>query len=157
MSVIEGTAVNIVVRLHYLDAHADGRDELPIVIVPGLSERAEEYIGLMTRLSPRRCVAISPRGRGRSDAPARGYGLDDHAGDVLAVVRQATLARCVLVGRGGLLAGKDVKRYRRAGIANLRVAWLDTGHDLLAPDEGAFVDVLEGFLRDIPLAGSRPG
>lgn len=247
MSVIEGTAVHNVVRLHYLDAHADGRDELPIVIVPGLSERAEEYVGLMRRLSPRRCVAISPRGRGRSDAPARGYGLDDHAGDVLAVVRQATLARCVLVGfsrgvpyairfasenrervaglvlgdyaavhtrlpeewtrkflagrwrgtpvpervpaavveaiqresaqvplwdelrsvgcpvlvvggrRGGLLAGKDVKRYRRAGIANLRVAWLDTGHDLLAPDEGAFVDVLEGFLRDIPLAGSRPG
>jgi hypothetical protein len=52
-------------------------------------------------------------------------------------------------GRDGLLTGEDAERYRRAGIADLRVAWLDTGHDLLAPDETAFVDVLGGFLRDI--------
>lgn len=65
--------------------------------MPGLSEPAGEYTELMGRLLPRRCVAISPRGRGRSDAPASGYTLDDHAGDVLAVARQATLPRCVLV------------------------------------------------------------
>lgn len=237
MNVIDGVAVNNAVRVHYLDAPGDGGGALPVVIVPGLSESAEEYTELMGRLSPRRCVAISLRGRGRSDAPASGYALDDHAGDVLAVVRQATLPRCVLVafsrgvpyaircagkepervaglvlgdyaavhtrlperwtarflasswrgrpvaervparvveaiqresaqvplweelgavgcpvlvvgGRsGGLLTDEDVERYRRAGIAELRIAWLDTGHDLLAPDGTAFLDVLEGFLR----------
>jgi pimeloyl-ACP methyl ester carboxylesterase len=236
---IEGVAVNDAVRLHYLDAHADGGHELPIVIVPGLSESAEEYTGLMDRLSPRRCVAISLRGRGRSDTPASGYTLDDHASDVLAVVRHVSLPRYVMVAfsrgvpyaircagndpervaglvlgdyaavhgrlpeewtprfltgswrgtpvaervsaavvqaiqresthvplwdelssigcpvlavggsRDGLLTGEDAERYRRAGIADLRVAWLDTGHDLLAPDETAFVEVLGSFLRDI--------
>jgi pimeloyl-ACP methyl ester carboxylesterase len=240
---IEGVAVNDAVRVHYLDAQADGADALPVVIVPGLSESAEEYTALMGRLAPRRCVAISLRGRGRSDVPTSGYTLDDHAGDLLAVVRHVNLALCVLVafsrgvpyaircassepariaalvlgdypavhrrlpenwtrrflasswrgrpvvervpaavveavpresaqvplwdelrsigcpvlvvgGRsGGLLEGRDVGGYRRAGIADLRVAWLETGHDLLAPDERAFLGVLEGFLHDIEEAG----
>jgi pimeloyl-ACP methyl ester carboxylesterase len=97
VTITGGVAPNGAVRLHYLDAHADGSSGLPIVIVPGLAETAEDYTGLMRRLAPRRCVAISLRGRGRSDTPASGYTLDDHADDVLAVVRHLGLPRPVLV------------------------------------------------------------
>lgn len=41
--------------------------EIPLVIIPGLSESTEDYIPLIRLLSPRRCVAISLRGRGKSD------------------------------------------------------------------------------------------
>jgi len=44
---------------------------------------------------------VSPvtfRGRGRSGAPARGYALEDHVGDLEAVVAQAGLGRFCLMG-----------------------------------------------------------
>jgi pimeloyl-ACP methyl ester carboxylesterase len=107
--ITEGVALNNQVRLHYLDGHADCPTELSIVIVPGLAETAEDYAELMRRLAPRRCVAISLRGRGRSDTPASGYTLDDHADDVLAVVRHLGLPRLVSrpVASVGLTAGLD--------------------------------------------------
>jgi pimeloyl-ACP methyl ester carboxylesterase len=247
MVITEGVALNNQVRLHYLDGHADGPTGLSIVIVPGLAESAEDYAELMRRLAPRRCVTISLRGRGRSDTPASGYTLDDHADDVLAVVRHLGLPRLVFVAfsrgvpyaircaarhpervaglalgdyaaihtrlpqewvpwflagswrgtavvervpeavvhaiqresvqvplwdqlrsidcpvlvvggrKDGVLTPEDVVQYRHAGVADLRIAWLeDAGHDLLAPDETALVDMPEGFLRDLEQPPAPP-
>ena len=52
-----------------------------------------------------RCVAIDHRGMGRSDKPARGYTIPEHAGDVAAVLDDLKIDRAVLVGNsiGGMI------------------------------------------------------
>lgn len=97
MAVEENWAENQGVWLHYLDNGAGGPG-VPLFIVPGLSEGAEDYLDLMADLAPRRVVAISLRGRGRSDVPAAGYGLADHVADVAAVVEACQADRFCLFG-----------------------------------------------------------
>ncbi|WP_432355818.1 alpha/beta fold hydrolase [Sporosarcina sp. A2] len=75
----------------------DATNDLPLVIVPGLSESAEDYIPFMILFS-RRCIAISLRGRGKSDAPEMGYSLEDHILDIDAVVKHLKLEEFVLMG-----------------------------------------------------------
>lgn len=71
--------------------------ELPLVLIPGLSESAEDYIPLM-KLFSRRCIAISLRGRGKSDAPKTGYTLEDHSSDINAVIKHLELDEFILMG-----------------------------------------------------------
>lgn len=80
------------VRIHYLVANEDS-SSVPVLICPGLSETAEEYMELMEYLSPRTCVALSFRGRGQSSTPDSGYDLKPHISDIEAVVRDAQLNR----------------------------------------------------------------
>ena len=63
-----------------------------------MGESAEEYTWLLDALDDRRVVAVDVRGRGRSDAPPRGYTWEDHVGDVASVIDAAGLERPVLVG-----------------------------------------------------------
>ncbi len=86
------------VNIHVIDSNPIAKQELPFVIVPGLSESAEDYLLLMESLSPRRCVAISLRGRGKSDAPQTGYKLEDHISDIEAVVKYLELSDMILMG-----------------------------------------------------------
>jgi hypothetical protein len=133
VSVIEGTAVNNVVRLYYLDAHADG------------SRRAAD------------------RHRARSLGAGRGVHRADEAPLAAAHTRlPEKWTRGFLAGRW---RGTPVPERVPAAVveaiqresAQVSPTSASLGWILLAPDEGAFVDVLEGLLRDIPLAGSRPG
>ncbi|HWQ30762.1 MAG TPA: alpha/beta hydrolase, partial [Negativicutes bacterium] len=70
----------------------------PLFICPGLSEPAEDYINLMHSLAPRKCIAMSFRGRGRSDCPAKGYSLEEHESDIEAVVRHLEIKDFCLMG-----------------------------------------------------------
>lgn len=93
----DGWARNGDVRLHYLE---DGRRDsglTPLLYVPGMSGKAEDFGSEFAQFEPRCCVAVSLRGRGRSDAPAAGYRFDDHVADVAAVVEQAGLTRLCLM------------------------------------------------------------
>lgn len=83
------------VRLHYLDK--TGSTGTPALFVPGLSDWATDYEWLLESWWPRRLVVADLRGRGASEAPATGYRLEDHVGDVDAVVRAAGLDRVHLV------------------------------------------------------------
>ncbi|MFC5528298.1 alpha/beta fold hydrolase [Cohnella yongneupensis] len=80
------------VRIHYLDSNSDS-SMVPVLICPGLSETAEEYTDLMAYMMPRRCVALSFRGRGGSDTPEAGYDLAQHIVDIECVVQAAGLNR----------------------------------------------------------------
>ena len=82
---------------HYLDLL--GGDP-PIVLLHGLSANAYSFGGLIAAgLSPSfRVVAPDLRGRGRTDKPASGYRMSDHAGDVLALLDALRLERVVLGG-----------------------------------------------------------
>jgi len=99
MSLHSGFANNKGVHIHYLDSRDSADFSLiPLVICPGLSETAEEYEELVADMSPRRCVVLSFRGRGRSDTPTEGYTLEHHISDVECVVEELGLERFHLFG-----------------------------------------------------------
>lgn len=70
MKTIEGKVYNDNVEIHYLESQVDTSTLPPFVIIPGLSESAEDYIDVIKGIGDRKCVAISLRGRGKSDSPA---------------------------------------------------------------------------------------
>jgi len=87
------------VRLHCLESvPLEPTTQAPLLIVPGVFGNAEDYIDEMTRLTPRRCLAVSLRGRGNSDVPARGYRLEHHVSDIAATIAQCGFERPVLMG-----------------------------------------------------------
>jgi pimeloyl-ACP methyl ester carboxylesterase len=91
------------VRLHYLEAGSGP----PLVMLHGLTANAHSFDGLVAAGLPRhvRLIALDLRGRGESDQPPDGYGLPEHAGDVLALLDALGLEQVVLGGHsfGGLL------------------------------------------------------
>ena len=85
------------VRIHYLDTAPYAEAQYtPVVICPGLSETAEEYVELALFLLPRRSIVLSFRGRGQSQTPSKGYDLDDHVTDIESVLRETNLSYCHL-------------------------------------------------------------
>lgn len=95
MTVESGFVDNDGVRIHHLSAGGRGS---PVLVAPGLSDAAEDHRDLVEALSPRRVVAMSFRGRGRSGSPTTGYDLDDHVSDLDAVVEGLGLRDIVLFG-----------------------------------------------------------
>jgi pimeloyl-ACP methyl ester carboxylesterase len=92
-------ATNQDVEIHYLDTRAKAdRSLTPVVFVPGALGAAENYGEEMAALAPRRCIAISLRGRGQSDAPIDGYGFVDHVRDIEAVIDDSGVTDFVLAG-----------------------------------------------------------
>jgi pimeloyl-ACP methyl ester carboxylesterase len=77
-------------RLHYLIA--DGESRLtPLVYLPGSLGSAEDFRDEMKRLAPRTTVALSPRGLGKSSAPAEGYSFEQRVADLESVLRDVDL------------------------------------------------------------------
>lgn len=85
--------------IHFYDSNPNTNNlKLPFVMIPGLSESAEDYIPVMEMLFPRRCIAISLRGRGKSDAPQIGYTLEDHISDIESVIKHLEINEFILMG-----------------------------------------------------------
>lgn len=97
-------------RLHARDyAPASGDARLPVICLHGLTRNARDFEDLAPRLAAqgRRVLALDVRGRGGSDwdpVPAR-YVPAVYAGDVLALMDAAGIARAVFIGTsmGGLI------------------------------------------------------
>jgi pimeloyl-ACP methyl ester carboxylesterase len=83
------------VKLQYLDNGEAHENPLPLLIVPGATENAEDYLPFLQTLR-RRVVALTLRGRYPSDAPASGYSVEDHAGDIAALVEHLALEHFAL-------------------------------------------------------------
>ncbi len=79
------------VRLHYLDSGLSPSPLTPIVFIPGALGSAELYRREIESLTPRRCIAMSLRGVGKSEAPEKGYSFEDHVSDINAVIRESEL------------------------------------------------------------------
>jgi pimeloyl-ACP methyl ester carboxylesterase len=98
LGVRDAWAENRGVRLHYLESNAASPGALiPLVLVPGALQAAETYLNEMESLGPRHCVAISLRGRGKSDTPETGYKLEDHVDDIEAIIKDTGLTRFCLL------------------------------------------------------------
>ncbi|GIW07381.1 MAG: alpha/beta hydrolase [Dehalococcoidia bacterium] len=92
------------IRLHAEEWPGRGR---PLLCLPGQIGSAHTYAGLAARLAPEhRVIALDPRGRGKSAAPAAGYGYQVHVADTLLAIEHLGLRRPVLVGHsfGGIVA-----------------------------------------------------
>lgn len=98
MKISEGKVCNNKVEIHYLVSQVDTNKLPPLVIIPGLTESAEDYIDIIKEISDRRCIAISLRGRGKSDSPDSGYKLSDHISDIEKVVDALGLEEFILMG-----------------------------------------------------------
>lgn len=98
MEIFEGKVSNNNVDIYYLESQIETNTITPLLIIPGLSESAEDYIGILEGISDRKCVAISLRGRGKSYSPESGYKLSDHIGDIVKVVDTLELNEFVLMG-----------------------------------------------------------
>lgn len=106
MNFWDSWAHNGPIKLHFITNVAQVSPEagLPLVIVPGTSESAEDYLDLLEILAPRPVFALSLRGRGQSGSPLLDYGkggmyrLEDHASDVKALLDTLKLPGCCLMG-----------------------------------------------------------
>lgn len=85
------------VKLHVLDNGSTGT-EVPVLVVPGMGEEADEYAWLLDALGNRRVVIVDVRGRGRSEAPEHGYTWEHHFGDVLAAMDATGIDRPIAMG-----------------------------------------------------------
>ncbi|WP_108671814.1 alpha/beta fold hydrolase [Peribacillus acanthi] len=95
---IQGWVKNGDVKIHYLDNTSVEEQYIPLIIIPGLAESAEDYEEMIQSLLPRRAVVISLRGRGQSDQPTEGYTLEDHVGDIESVIDAITIDKFVMFG-----------------------------------------------------------
>src|SRR5262249_21598607 len=96
-------AENRGVKIYY-DCYGSGA---PIVFLhPWTTNGNIWYYQLFTFAVSNLCVAIDHRGMGRSDKPAAGYSIPEHAADVAAVLDTLKIDRAVLVGNsiGGMIA-----------------------------------------------------
>lgn len=59
-----------------------------MVFIPGMTDVAADYEGIADVVG-RRTIVVDLRGHGPSDAPADGYGVAEHVGDIEAVIAAA--------------------------------------------------------------------
>jgi pimeloyl-ACP methyl ester carboxylesterase len=93
------------IRLHYLDHRGDGPN---LVLMPGLTANANSFDGLIANGldQTHRVLALDLRGRGKSDKPASGYSLSEHAKDVIGLLDSLGIDQVIMGGHsfGGLMS-----------------------------------------------------
>jgi pimeloyl-ACP methyl ester carboxylesterase len=107
---IEGTCETDGARIHYLRT---GGAKPPVVLLHGLIGSGACWTPVARTLEGELDVVMpDARGHGGSSAPAHGYRYDDHANDVVGLIRGLGLARPVLVGHsmGGMTAAMVASR-----------------------------------------------
>lgn len=131
-------------RVH---ARSWGADDAPVLLcVHGISANLTAFSHLADRIAgpDRRVVAFDLRGRGRSEVTAPGtYGLDSHAGDVLAVADALGAETFDLAGWSlGALIAMRVARDHTARVCSIALI------DHIGPAQRATLKpVREGFER----------
>lgn len=136
MSLLSSKAKNNSVMIHYYDSFNKMNEYLaPLIVCPGLSETAEEYIDLLEAVLPRRCIVFSFRGRGKSDTPNIGYNLSDHVSDIHAVVRHTGIKDFHLFGYSrGVSYALGYAQNNRDRLKSMILGDYPPEHRAMAPD-----------------------
>src|SRR5918995_7479506 len=86
----------------------------PVVCLHGITAQHRAFNAAARYLGPSRgLIGVDLRGRGDSDKPESGYGLETHAADVIRVLDHLGLRRAVIAGHsmGGFVALKAALSY----------------------------------------------
>jgi pimeloyl-ACP methyl ester carboxylesterase len=153
--VIERFTVRSGVRIRYLDNAPPEPVGLPILMVPGFTDFAEEYVELLDAAAPRRLLVVEVRGRGQSAAPPTGYRAADHVADLAAVLDEEGIGRFHLMTFSrGTTWGLDLALADPHRVATVAVGdyWAGEKH---LPVERA-EQVLESRFRGLPMAERIP-
>lgn len=98
------------IEIHYLRT---GGDKPPLVLLHGLAGNGACWTPLARSLESEYDVVMpDARGHGASGTPLHGYRYEDHADDVIELVRKLELARPILLGHsmGGMTAAVAASR-----------------------------------------------
>jgi pimeloyl-ACP methyl ester carboxylesterase len=93
-------------KIVYYDSGGGVTGEPPIVLLHGVTQRAEDWENIFPRLGTRyRVIAYDARGHGKSGR-APSYALDDLVGDLIHVLRDLAAAPAIVIGHsiGGATA-----------------------------------------------------
>ena len=142
-----------------LDAAAQGARKGPaVLLLHGYSDSWRSYEPLLAALPPAlRAVAVSLRGHGDSDRPARGYGIRDLAGDLPAVLNHLDIDRAAVVGHsmGSMVAARLALAHPERVSALVLIGALTTLQGNAAIDDdfcdaiAALTDPVDaGFVRE---------
>lgn len=128
---------------------------LPLLLSPGLSDRADEYTEALAAFLPRPALVVEVRGRGGSEAPATGYAAADHVADLRAVLEEEGIDRFHLMtfSRGTTWA------LGLAASVPDRVASLSIGDYAAAEvhlDEALLRSQVESRFRGVPMPERMP-
>jgi lipase len=109
----------------------------PILCLHGITAQHRAFNALARQIGPSRSlVGVDLRGRGDSDKPESGYGLEAHAGDVIRVLDHLGLENAVIAGHsmGGFVALEAALTYpdRVRAIVLLDGGWPRVG---VSPEE----------------------
>lgn len=85
------------VRIHSIQSGFVRNNLTPLVYLPGALGTAEQFTAEIDALSPRLCLSLSLRGRGKSETPLSGYSIDDHVSDIASVIRNQDLSSFCLM------------------------------------------------------------
>jgi len=88
---------NADIKIHCIEVNRQ-ENSIPLLIIPGAINSAEEIEEDLQGKLKRHHIIVSLRGRGKSDSPTKGYKLDDHVSDVLAVIEELKISSCYLFG-----------------------------------------------------------
>jgi N-formylmaleamate deformylase len=134
------------VRLHVLDYGGDGT---PLLVLPGITMVAVGMDFVVRRLDGVRALVLDVRGRGFSDRPEAGYGLEDYAADVAAVVRELGLERPLVLGHS---LGARIAAAFGATTPELAGPLVLVDPPLSGPGRGPYPTSLEAFLGQLHAA-----
>ena len=94
-------------RLHYLNFGGRGQ---PVLLLAGLGNSAWIWSDFAPKLACKgfHVMALTRRGHGDSDAPAKGYSLEDMVTDIVAFMDQQSIPKAIFVGHS--IAGSEMTR-----------------------------------------------
>ena len=101
------------IKLHYLDYGSENSPTL--ILMHGLTANAHSFMGLIKAglAENMRVIAVDLRGRGLSDQPEVGYGVGDHAEDMVGLMDALNIKSALVGGHsfGGLVTIYMAAKY----------------------------------------------
>jgi non-heme chloroperoxidase len=133
------------VRLHYLDFGGTGP---PLVLLAGLGNTAHAWDDFAPRLVDRyHVVALTRRGFGESDHPAKGYDTRRLVEDIRTFLDSLRLSKVSLIGHS--IAGEEMTRFAATYPQRVdRLVYLEAAYDRVALDSA--LDEIFPVPLDIP-------